>query len=60
MTEGISGRRQRYSTLKIVQQYLGHQNITHTVRDKELSPERFKTFFGEIEETSSTKIYGLS
>ena len=45
MTEGISGRRQRYSTLKIVQQYLGHQNITHTVRYTELSPDRFKGFW---------------
>ncbi len=25
------------------QQYLGHRNITHTVRYPELSPERFKT-----------------
>ena len=25
-----------------IQQYLGHRNITHTVRYNELSPERFK------------------
>ena len=27
-----------------IQQYLGHRNITHTVRYTELSPERFKRF----------------
>jgi site-specific recombinase XerD len=27
-----------------IQQYLGHRNITHTVRYTELSPERFKKF----------------
>ena len=31
-----------------IQQYLGHRNITHTVRYTELSPERFKCF-GRIE-----------
>jgi type 1 fimbriae regulatory protein FimE len=28
-----------------IQQYLGHRNITHTVRYAELSPERFKNFW---------------
>ena len=28
-----------------IQQYLGHRNITHTVRYTELSPERFKGFW---------------
>jgi len=28
-----------------IQQYLGHKNITHTVRYTELSPERFKGFW---------------
>ena len=28
-----------------IQQYLGHRNITHTVRYTELSPERFKSFW---------------
>jgi type 1 fimbriae regulatory protein FimB/type 1 fimbriae regulatory protein FimE len=28
-----------------IQQYLGHRNITHTVRYTELSPERFKKFW---------------
>ena len=28
-----------------IQQYLGHKNITHTVRYTELSPERFKNFW---------------
>src|SRR5258707_3643480 len=28
-----------------IQNYLGHQNIQHTVRYTELSPERFKAFF---------------
>jgi site-specific recombinase XerD len=28
-----------------IQQYLGHKNITHTVRYTELSPERFKKFW---------------
>jgi len=28
-----------------IQQYLGHRNITHTVRYTELSPERFKNFW---------------
>ena len=26
---------------RAIQQYLGHRNITHTVRYTELSPERF-------------------
>ena len=30
---------------RAIQQYLGHKNITHTVRYTELSPERFKTFW---------------
>jgi type 1 fimbriae regulatory protein FimB/type 1 fimbriae regulatory protein FimE len=29
-----------------IQDYLGHRNIQHTVRYTELSPERFKSFFG--------------
>jgi type 1 fimbriae regulatory protein FimB/type 1 fimbriae regulatory protein FimE len=28
-----------------IQQYLGHRNITHTVRYTELSPDRFKDFW---------------
>jgi type 1 fimbriae regulatory protein FimB/type 1 fimbriae regulatory protein FimE len=28
-----------------IQQYLGHRNITHTVRYTELSPDRFKGFW---------------
>jgi site-specific recombinase XerD len=28
-----------------MQQYLGHRNITHTVRYTELSPDRFKGFW---------------
>jgi type 1 fimbriae regulatory protein FimB/type 1 fimbriae regulatory protein FimE len=28
-----------------IQEYLGHRNITHTVRYTELSPERFKGFW---------------
>src|SRR5450755_3667806 len=28
-----------------IQQYLGHKNITHTVRYTELSPDRFKNFW---------------
>jgi integrase len=30
---------------RAIQQYLGHKNITHTVRYTELSPERFKNFW---------------
>jgi integrase len=30
---------------RAIQQYLGHRNITHTVRYTELSPERFKRFW---------------
>ncbi len=30
---------------RAIQQYLGHKNITHTVRYTALSPERFKTFW---------------
>ena len=30
---------------RAIQQYLGHRNITHTVRYTELSPERFKAFW---------------
>jgi type 1 fimbriae regulatory protein FimE len=30
---------------RAIQQYLGHKNITHTVRYTELSPERFKSFW---------------
>jgi integrase len=30
-----------------IQQYLGHRNITHTVRYTELSPDRFKGFWEE-------------
>jgi type 1 fimbriae regulatory protein FimE len=30
---------------RAIQQYLGHRNITHTVRYTELSPERFKEFW---------------
>ena len=28
-----------------LQHYLGHRNITHTVRYSELSPDRFKDFW---------------
>jgi len=28
-----------------LQHYLGHKNITHTVRYTELAPDRFKTFW---------------
>jgi type 1 fimbriae regulatory protein FimB/type 1 fimbriae regulatory protein FimE len=31
-----------------LQHYLGHKNITHTVRYTELSPERFKNFLGGL------------
>jgi type 1 fimbriae regulatory protein FimE len=30
-----------------LQHYLGHRNIQHTVRYTELSPERFKSFWGD-------------
>jgi type 1 fimbriae regulatory protein FimB/type 1 fimbriae regulatory protein FimE len=30
---------------RAIQHYLGHRNITHTVRYTELSPERFKDFW---------------
>ena len=30
---------------RAIQCYLGHRNITHTVRYTELSPERFKDFW---------------
>lgn len=30
---------------RAIQHYLGHKNITHTVRYTELAPDRFKTFF---------------
>ena len=30
---------------RAIQQYLGHRNITHTVRYTELSPDRFKEFW---------------
>jgi type 1 fimbriae regulatory protein FimE len=30
---------------RAIQQYLGHRNITHTVRYTELSPDRFKSFW---------------
>ena len=30
---------------RAIQHYLGHKNITHTVRSTELSPERFKDFW---------------
>jgi type 1 fimbriae regulatory protein FimB/type 1 fimbriae regulatory protein FimE len=30
---------------RAIQQYLGHKNITHTVRYTELSPDRFKNFW---------------
>jgi site-specific recombinase XerD len=32
---------------RAVQHYLGHKNIQHTVRYTELSPERFKSFWGD-------------
>ena len=32
---------------RAVQHYLGHKNIQHTVRYTELSPERFKAFWGD-------------
>ncbi len=32
---------------RAIQAYLGHRNITHTVRYTELSPERFKDFWRE-------------
>lgn len=32
---------------RAIQHYLGHRNITHTVRYTELSPERFKTFWSD-------------
>ena len=31
-----------------IQQYLGHRNITHTVRYTELSPDRFKAFWKDL------------
>ena len=30
-----------------IQQYLGHRNITHTVRYTELSPDRFRKFWSD-------------
>ena len=30
---------------RAIQQYLGHRNITHTVRYTELAPQRFATFW---------------
>ena len=30
---------------RAIEHYLGHKNITHTVRYTELSPERFKDFW---------------
>ena len=30
---------------RALQHYLGHKNISHTVRYTELSPERFKEFW---------------
>ena len=30
---------------RAIQAYMGHKNIQHTVRYKELSPERFKDFW---------------
>ena len=30
---------------RVLQDYLGHRNIQHTVRYTELSPTRFKDFF---------------
>ena len=32
---------------RAIQQYLGHRNITHTVRYTELSPERFRNFWND-------------
>jgi integrase len=32
---------------RAIQQYLGHRNITHTVRYTELAPERFKNFWND-------------
>jgi site-specific recombinase XerD len=32
---------------RALQHYLGHKNISHTVRYTELSPERFKNFWGD-------------
>ena len=32
---------------RALQHYLGHKNITHTVRYTELSPERFKNFWAD-------------
>jgi type 1 fimbriae regulatory protein FimB/type 1 fimbriae regulatory protein FimE len=32
---------------RAIQQYLGHRNITHTVRYTELAPDRFKGFWGD-------------
>lgn len=33
---------------RAIQQYLGHRNITHTVRYTELSPGRFKNFWRNL------------
>jgi type 1 fimbriae regulatory protein FimB/type 1 fimbriae regulatory protein FimE len=30
---------------RVVQHYLGHKNITHTVRYTEMAPDRFKGFW---------------
>ncbi len=35
----------RVQDTRAIQQYLGHKNITHTVRYTELSPDRFKGFW---------------
>lgn len=38
---------------RAIQAYLGHKNISHTVRYTELSPERFRDFWEEEQTTDS-------
>ena len=39
---------------RAIQQYLGHRNITHTVRYTELAPQRFNGFWRVIDTMSSS------
>jgi hypothetical protein len=40
---------------RALQAYLGHKNIQHTVRDTELSPDRFKDFLKVTNESTSKR-----
>ena len=45
----VGKRASRGHDTRVLQAYLGHRNIQHTVRHTELSPTRFKKTFGGIE-----------